>query len=190
MKFTELNDKQKATALDKHRDINVDCSEWCEHITSKFYEELNAIGFEGVESQYSGFCSQGDGASFTAESIDIEKFLRSQKRWSHYRQLHEMIRIKDITGEVKRDPGSRYSHYNTTEAFLDGDWQLDLTPKQQALYDELQKELDDYITEQGKAYYSELDTCYYDLISDENVKETIIANDMDFEETDHSVTYI
>ena len=101
-----------------------------------------------------------------------------------------MIRIKDITGEVTRDPGSRYSHYNTTEAFLYGYWQLDLTPKQQALYDELQKELDDYITEQGKAYYSELDTFYYDQISDENVSETIIANDMEFEEHDHSVTYV
>lgn len=190
MKFNELTTEQQARAIDKNRDINVDYDGWCEHVTHEYHTKLEALGFEGVESQYSGFCSQGDGASFTASNIDIEKFLRSTKRWSHYRKLQEFIKINEITGEVKRDHGSRYSHYNTTEAFLSGDWQIDLTPAQQALYDELQKELDDYITEQGKAYYSDLDTCYYDLISDENVKETIIANDMDFEETDHSVTYI
>lgn len=190
MKFNELNEQQKARALDKHRDINVDYDGWCEHITSEYYEKLEALGFEDVESQYSGFCSQGDGASFTASNIDIEKFLRKTKRWSHYRKLHEFIKINEISGEVKRDHGSRYCHYNTTEVVLSGDWQIDLTPAQQALYDELQKELDDYITEQGKAYYTDLDKCYYDLISDENVKESIIANDMDFEETDHSVTYI
>ncbi len=190
MKFNELNEQQKAAAIDKNRDINVDYDQWNEFVKEDHTEKLEAVGFEGVESQYSGFWSQGDGASFTARNIDIEKFLRSKKRWTYYRPLHEMIRINDITGEVKRDPYSRYVHYNTTEAVLDGDWQNDLTPKQQALYDELQKELDDYITEAGQNYYRDLEKEYDYLTSDEQVKEAILSNDLDFEEMDHSVQYI
>lgn len=189
MKFNELNAQQQAKALDKHRDINVDYDGWCEEVTSEHHEKLKAVGFEDVESQYSGFCSQGDGASFTADNVDIEKFLRATKSWSHYRLLHELIKGKDISCKVVRG-SSRYYHSNTTSAEMDGDWQNDLSPKQQSLYDKLQLEIDAYIKAAGDEYYRELDKLYYDLISDENVKESIIANDIDFEETDHSVTYI
>ena len=67
-----------------------------------------------------------------------------------------------------------------------------MSAKQEALYVELEKEIDAFVTEQGKEYYADLDTAYYDLISDEQVKQTIIANDMDFEEDprDASVTYL
>lgn len=189
MKFNELNAQQQAKALDKHRDINVDFDGWCEHVTAEHHDKLKAVGFEDIESAYSGFCSQGDGASFTADNVDIEKFLRATSRWSHYRLLHELIKGKDISCKVVRG-SSRYFHSNTTSAEMDGDWQNDLSQKQQSLYDKLQVEIDAYITAAGDAYYSDLDKCYYDLISDANVKESIIANDMDFEEMDHSVTYI
>ncbi len=189
MKFKDLNDQQKARALDKFRDINVDDAYWNDFIKDQHYSKMNEAGFEGVASEYSGFCSQGDGASFTANSVDIEKFLRKQKRWSHYRPLHELITIKSIYAEVARTD-SRYSHYNTTSAVLYGDWQNDLTPKQQSLYDELQEEIDDFVKQAGKDYYTDLETAYYSLISDEEVEATILANDYDFEEEDHNVTYI
>jgi hypothetical protein len=192
MKFEELNAEQQSTALDLHRDINVDDQDWNDWVQEKHHSILEGVGFEGVESQYSGFCSQGDGASFTADNVDIEKFLRSQKRWTHYRPLHEHIRIKNIQCKVVRDNSSRHVHYNTTEASISGDWYIDMSAKQQALYEELEKEIDNFITEQGKDYYNDLDTAYYDLISDEQVKATIIANDMDFEEDprEASVTYL
>lgn len=192
MKFEELNAEQQKKAIELHRDINVDYQEWNDWVKEKHHSILEAVGFEDVESCYSGFCSQGDGASFTADNVDIEKFLRSQKRWTHYRPLHEHIRIKDITCKVVRDKGSRYVHYNTTEASISGDWYIDMSAKQEALYVELEKEIDDFITEQGKAYYADLDTAYYDLISDEQVKASIINNDMDFEEDTRKscVTYL
>lgn len=192
MKFNELNAEQQAKAIELNRDINVDYPDWNDWIKEKHHSILESVGFEDVESQYSGFCSQGDGASFTAGNVDIEKFLRSQKRWTHYRCLHEHIRIKDITCKVSRDHGSRYVHYNTTAAELSGEWYIEMTSKKSEMYEELEKEIDGFITEQGKEYYSDLDTAYYDLISDEQVKQTIIANDMDFEEDprEASVTYL
>lgn len=191
MKFNELTKDQQAQALDVHRNINVDYQEWNDFVKEKHHDIMEAAGFEGVTSRYSGFCCQGDGASFLADSVDIEKFLRSQKRWTHYRALHEFIRIKDITAKVVALP-SHYVHYNTTQAEISGDWTIDFTPKQQALYDELEKEIDEFVTNAGKEYYRDLDTAYYDLISDEQVQQSIIANDMDFDEDPREpcVTYL
>jgi hypothetical protein len=192
MKFEELNEQQQAKALDLNRDINVEDQNWNDFIEYRHHEIMKNTGFEGVESQYCGFCSQGDGASFTASNVDIEKFLRAQKRWTYYRALHEYILIKEITCSVKRDNSSRYVHYNTTDAVMSGEYYVNISPKQQSLYEELEKEIDYFVTEQGKAYYSDLDTHYYHLLEDAQVKETIIANEMEFEEDprEPSVTYL
>lgn len=191
MKFEELNAEQQAKAIELNRDINVDYDEWNDFVKEEHHSNLEAVGFDGVESAYSGFWSQGDGASFTATSLDIEKFLRSQKRWTHYRALHEMIRINEIWAKVVRTT-HHYCHENTTQAELHGEHYIDLTPRQEKLYEELEKEIDEYITTAGQKYYSALNNAYNDLTSDEQVQETIIANDMDFEEDprEASVTYI
>ncbi|EBS4516638.1 hypothetical protein DQT32_04415 [Salmonella enterica subsp. enterica serovar Braenderup] len=191
MKFEELNEEQQAKAIEIHRDINVDHQEWHDFVKEEHHEKLEAVGFSGVESAYSGFWSQGDGASFTADSLDIEKFLRSQKRWTHYRVLHEMIRVNEIWAKVVR-LSSIYCHENTTQAELNGEHYLDLTPIQETRYEELEKEIDTYITQAGQIYYRALNEAYDDLTSDEQVKQTIIANEMEFEEDTHEscVTYL
>ncbi len=191
MKFEELNEQQQEDAIEKNRNINVDFEEWHDFVKEDHHSKLEEVGFSGVESAYSGFWSQGDGASFTANSLDIEKFLRATKRWTYYRPLHEMIRINEIWAKVVRTT-HHYCHENTTQAELHGEHYLDLTTRQQTLYEELEKEIDDYITEAGKQYYRDLNTAYDDLTSDEQVKLSIIANDMDFEEDprEPGITYL
>lgn len=189
MKFTELNAEQQARAIAEHRDINVDFQEWNDCVKEEHHHKLESVGFDDVESAYSGFSHQGDGASFTASSLDIEKFLRSKKRWTYYQVLHEMIRVNDLWVKVVRTT-YQYCHENTTQAELYGEHHIELTPIQEKLYEELENEIDAYITKAGQEYYKALYTSYYDLISDEQVKETIIANDMEFEVQDKSVTYI
>lgn len=191
MKFNELNAEQQAAAIEIHRDINVDHQDWHEDVKCTHHSNLEAVGFDGVESAYSGFWSQGDGASFTASSLDIEKFLRSQKRWTYYRVLHEMIRINELWVKVVRTT-HHYCHENTTQAELHGEHYLNLTPRQEKFYEELEKEIDAYITNAGQEYYSALNTSYNNMTSDEEVKESIIANEMEFEEDprESCVTYL
>lgn len=45
---------------------------WYEFSKEQFHEILEALGFYNVDSRFSGFCSQGDGASFSA-SYSYEK---------------------------------------------------------------------------------------------------------------------
>ncbi len=191
MKFEELNEEQQAKAIEIYRDINVDHQDWHDFVKEEHHEKLEAVGFNGVDSAYTGFWSQGDGASFTADSVDIEKFLRATKRWTHYRPLHEMIRINEIWAKVVRTT-HHYYHENTTQAEVHGEHYLDFTPRQESLYEELEKELDEYITKAGQEYYRALNDAHDDLTSDEQVKQTIIANDMEFEEDMHEpcVTYL
>lgn len=191
MKFEELNDKQKEKAIEINRNINVDDNYWHECIKEEYHEKLKAVGFSDVDSAYSGFWSQGDGASFTADSVDIEKFLRATKRWTYYRPLHEMIRINEIWAKVIRTD-HRYCHENTTQAEVHGEHYLDFTPRQEKLYEELETEIDEYITNAGQEYYAALEKDYWHLVSDEQVKQTIIEYDMDFEEDprDDNVTYL
>lgn len=191
MKFNDLNDEQKVRAIETHRDINVDYQEWNDSVQEEHHNKLKSVGFDGVESQYSGFWTQGSGASFTADSLDIEKFLRATKRWSYYRVLHEFIRINELWVKVVRT-SHRYCHENTTEAELRGSAFIDLTPRQEQLHDELEKEIDDYITNAGIEYYKALENEYNYLTSDEQVSEAIIGNELDFEEDprEADITYI
>ncbi len=192
MKFNELNEDQKARALETHRYINVDDSFWSDSITEHFISVLQEHGFEDIQARYSGFCSQGDGASFTAGNVDIEKFLRKTKRWTHYRLLQEFIKFNDISVKVVQNSNYHYVHSNTTQAEISGDWHIDFTAKQQALYDNLETEIDEFITAKGDEFYNTLYKEYYYQIEDEQVQETIIADDMDFEEDprEPSVTYL
>lgn len=67
--FDELNDEAKEKARDKHRDWYTQ-DDWWDYT----YENANrmgaAMGFFNMEIQFSGFCSQDDGASFSANYVN------------------------------------------------------------------------------------------------------------------------
>jgi hypothetical protein len=46
---------------------------WFDSVTDTWNEALEQIGFESPDIRFSGFWSQGDGASFTCKSVDIDK---------------------------------------------------------------------------------------------------------------------
>ena len=73
-KVDELPEKMKKGILDKHRNILVDDDDqWGLAVQDEWQEKLEAMGFERVEIRYSLGYSQGDGASFTSDSIDVKK---------------------------------------------------------------------------------------------------------------------
>lgn len=75
-------------------------------------EDLEALGLENVEISFSGFWSQGDGASFTARVNDIPNFIKTigvtdeilPKVLAAFEEVYEM--------EIVRT-SSRYVHENT-----------------------------------------------------------------------------
>lgn len=50
--------------------------DWYQEIISDIKQELIELGIEEPEIQFSGFWSQGDGASFTCERVDLVRLLK------------------------------------------------------------------------------------------------------------------
>lgn len=50
--------------------------EWYDYTYELWKNALDQIGFSNAEISHSGFSSQGDGASFTCDNIDVEKLIR------------------------------------------------------------------------------------------------------------------
>lgn len=73
----ELEPSVMEKVLTRYRDWNVD-HEWWEFTYDDYKEKLENIGFEDPDFSFSGFSSQGDGASFTCKSIDVVKYIKSK----------------------------------------------------------------------------------------------------------------
>jgi hypothetical protein len=66
LKFNELNNEQQNKVIDYLSDINV-IHDWYEYIYDEYTTKLQKLGFYDIKIQFSGFCCQGDGASFSAK---------------------------------------------------------------------------------------------------------------------------
>lgn len=74
-KASDLEPDIQEKVCDERRDWNTQDDYWAEGTIEYYTDEIERFGFDGVEINYSLGGSQGDGASFTATSIDVEQFL-------------------------------------------------------------------------------------------------------------------
>lgn len=79
--FSELSPEAKENALDNNRDINVDYEGWSDPVIEGFKEDMEKIGIKDLEVSFTGFHSQGDGASFTTDDIDSTLFLNKMAEY-------------------------------------------------------------------------------------------------------------
>ncbi len=62
-KFNELTEAQKQKALDNYRYWHVEDGFWYDYIPDHIIQDIEPHGLEYISFSFSGFCSQGDGAS-------------------------------------------------------------------------------------------------------------------------------
>lgn len=173
--FDELSDKAKDHAREYWREHGMDY-DWYEFTLDLLREKLEKAGFISPEIRFSGFCSQGDGASFTA-SIDLIRWLKANKSASNYRPILKAIRDGRITGKVTPIP-SHYVHENTAETALDHEG--DLTTKQCALMDRLQQEIEEDRRLLSNRIYRDLEKEYEYLTANGQIDENIRNNGYEF----------
>jgi hypothetical protein len=207
--FSELSPTAKKHAIDELRDTNVDYNDWHEPIIEDFENEMEELGLTDVEVQYSGFYSQGDGASFTADVGDPEVFMRmalgiESDKWvnmdDHQKPADEELDLlrsdlldigfdsrEKLTPEnfvinIIRNP-SRYSHENTIE----GDVDIENIPE--SIEDDfprheyivsIKNKVTDWARKRSSQLYRDLERYYDELRSDDAVEETIEGNDYKF----------
>lgn len=197
-KFDELDDSAKEKALNYFRESACDDSYWHECI----YEDCATIfDILGITSQravklmngtsryepdisFSGFWSQGDGASF--EGSYYFKAGCSKAIRQHAPLDKELHAIADgLTAIARRyfyslsaslDRRSHhYSHENTISIDVESE-RREVTPEDSDSVAELMRDLMRWI-------YSYLEKEYEYQTSDETLRENIIANDYDFDES-------
>jgi len=72
--FAQLDNRAKEAARTWYREGNFDNNIWSETTLEEWKEALEQMGFSDVEIDFSGFWSQGDGASFTAKRFSLQQW--------------------------------------------------------------------------------------------------------------------
>jgi hypothetical protein len=94
---------------------------WYEPIIEGETEKLKEEGFDDIDIQFTGFHSQGDGASFTAKVTDNEKFVNETLK------MKVMDKILDNISISVTRIDSRHVHENTVrlDCEVDGEDEID-----------------------------------------------------------------
>lgn len=185
--FDELSDEAKENAIEKLRDINVNYPDWDDYLIDNWQEALEKIGFQNAKIEYSGFWSQGDGASFTAD-INSEKifssmvYCRAQKDYPSARiiELAEKIYINDGFKMYLSRGRSNYSHERAVSINIDVENPYRDNRFWAKIIERFENALDDFRIDLCHAIYKTLETNYNYLTSDEAIAEAIRANEYDF----------
>lgn len=183
-----MNDETKDELIEKYWDINVD-HDWWEFTYDDFKLQMIEKGITVADINFTGFYSQGDGASFTG-TIDMKTFLKVHDLEQHYMGATFFAGLGELYANIGRH-NSRYSHENTTYIELQQDTYNDYEEDDlrcqvygqmaDVLSDEWQQ-LDEEVTEICRSYmqdlYSKLREEYESLTSKEVIWETIVANEL------------
>jgi hypothetical protein len=183
-------DQQQNELIDKHWDININYEDWFDHVWEDCVIDLVQKGIEAEELRYSGFWSQGDGASFIGK-INMDVFLKMHDLEAKYPGATYFAGVGELPARLVRSRLSRYAHENSIS--LDMDWdgynnfEEDDTRNSvyETLYELLQdewQELETDILDICRGYmsslYRKLEKEYEALTSKEAIWETIVANDL------------
>lgn len=173
--FSELSKDAKAKAVESLRDINVDYDNWHDYIIEDYTEKLEALGYRDIKIFYSGFWSQGDGACYTA-TVDIYEWLKAHKLSNKYKALFNVSKEGGISATISHS--SRYYYSTSTSLEESGIWEE--SEKVQSQYYEIEKLILAEREQMGNELYRALESAYEEERKDENVINTIEANEYSF----------
>ena len=99
----EIQEKVLSNYKEEYRD-KID-SWWYEDVIENFKSGLEELGLQNIECNFSGFWSQGDGASFTADVSFVAKFFKEALelqpgKWFAYEEEKEEKEEDDIEAMI------------------------------------------------------------------------------------------
>lgn len=188
MNQEELDDQQRNELIEKHWDINVDY-EWWDCTYDEFKLDMQTKGITVDDMNFTGFYSQGDGASFTGK-VDMIQFLKFHELEQQYIGATFFAGQGELWADLIRN-NSRYYHENSVDVFLeedtfdnfeDGDIRGEVYKRMIEILQDEWKDLEEQVEQICKGYmqdlYKQLRDEYEALTSKEAIWETIVANDL------------
>jgi len=190
--FRELPPKAQQRAIDDVR--NDECYldyPWHDFLIEEFVRDLKSEGWEldSDDVHWSGFWSQGDGASFDA-SLNVYKYLTHHKLTEKYPLVLKYVDEFSIRGAThKYSYANHYSHERTRYFEIETDW-IDSAHGEEVVtegvaaleaeIEALEKDIEAERLDLSQKLYRALEKEYEDLNSDESIINNIIANDYEF----------
>jgi hypothetical protein len=121
-KFSELDVAKQSKIVDKFYDINVDDNYWNEHILDDYRSKLEKLGFHDIKFQWSGFSSQGDGASFKAKhqrgDVSTQGFYCHSGTMSCDNPVILKV-VRRIAEDLYRDLQKTYDYLTSKESIIE-----------------------------------------------------------------------
>lgn len=204
-RWTALSRKRQDELLEEYRYINTE-HEWWDFTYESFVEECEKKGIDvnADDINFSGFCSQGDGACFAGRVSSWAVVLDAVK-------MPELLKLAtENDWSFRTTTRGRYSHSGTMTGSLDADlpenpydedeeplqftaWEV-ANPWTTSMLDDLEEALTDHFRELADGLYRELESEYEYLTDDETIVDWILdslddeelkdPDDLDEEDTD------
>jgi len=186
--FNELSPEAQADAIAGNEDINI-LDDWFEPVIEGFVEDMKGLDHEidPKDISFSGFYSQGDGASFTTEngSLSAETLVKLVIGESEDSEVYsvdaanlmkEAAKNGELEFELVRTT-HRHVHQNTVE--LRSEYTGDSVHAHTVL-DGMHSAIENKLRTYMRNLYDKLEEYYTELRSDEAVKETLVINEFKY----------
>ena len=181
--FDELSEEAQERAVQdvQESDYYMDL-EWWEYNDEDFQRILHILGFYQVETYFTGFYSQGDGACFEASYSNEKRITTKIKKHAPLdKELHRIARrLMELQqkaqyrfeGKIYRGRYTNYYHSNTM--CFEPYYSEDRLSKYKDNFMDICRDLADW-------YYSGLERQYDYHMSDDGVRDYLIGNDYQFD---------
>ena len=177
----------RESLIEKHWDINVD-HDWWDSVYHEFKLDMQTKGITVDDMNFTGFYSQGDGASFTGR-IDMIQFLKEHNLEQEYMGATFFAGQGELWVDITRG-SSLYCHEHSVEATLiedtfnsyDDETRFEVYCRMEEVLNSEWQKLEEEVNEICRSYmqdlYRKLRDEYEALITKEAIWETIVANDL------------
>jgi len=179
--FSELNPNAQQRVIDHARDNDEDMMAqlWRDEEAfqlEQFTQTLNNQGLDDVEIEYTGFSSQGDGLSFTAEVTDLALFLQSIGV-TGTPLLNDEDLLENLMVYIERAPRSHYCHENTCGIRVYGQDNCEDRNAASELSGLIHANGEQWRTGLCRKFYRQLEKAYDQSTSDEAIREWLEGDD-------------
>ena len=174
--FEELSIEAQEKVIEDNRDINTDY-DWWEFTIDDSKSNLEELGYTEPKIYFSGFWSQGDGASFEAQ-VDLTKWLKAHKLANKYRALY--YHASEYSISITKNGFYEHEYTMNIECDYVGDYVSEISRQQ---YDIVENIILEDARSEARKIYRTLEKEYEALSSDEAIKDTILANEYQFTES-------
>jgi hypothetical protein len=182
MDYKDLSEDVKEELRDKHRYVNVEEFEWWDGVYDWAKEDAAKFGLDIEDIRFSGFSSQGDGASFVGElrfkecdATDLNEGAKAL--YDVLAGVYGLIKIIEEDSELRVYIEQRGYHYHENTMVFDFYAWYDSTDDVSNIFDTKQEEIEEALRGYARWIYRTLEKDYDYLTSDEAIDEYLSDND-------------